>query len=80
MIVGGYDLHLYCDNVPEGPWSPEEIHGFNEFPHTDFGSFETGAQARALARKKGWLLNLAQGTALCPKCNPRSKHYIPDPR
>jgi hypothetical protein len=76
VIVGGYDLHLYCDNDPERPWAPGDLHHYGEFPHQNFGSFEHGWQARAMARRLGWFLDLRRGRALCPKCNPKSKFYV----
>jgi hypothetical protein len=74
MIVGCYSLHLYCDNVPDRPWQPGDLHDWSEFPH-EYDGDETGAQARKRARKKGWALR-RDGTALCPKCNPRSPKFV----
>jgi hypothetical protein len=60
MIVGCYDLHLYCDGIgcENGPFSERaQLEGTHEF----------GASARRAARKRGWRL-LRSGHCLCPKC------------
>ena len=57
--VGGYGLHLYCKYS-------NSAHGFDEFPH-QIGEYETGAQARADAKRKGWILH-RDGYGTCPKC------------
>jgi hypothetical protein len=76
VIVGGYELHLYCDNVPDRPWLPGDRHPHDAFPHTDWGNFEHGYEARAMARRCGWALDLKKGRALCPLCNPRSRQFL----
>lgn len=68
MIVGGYDLQLYCDR--ESP-----AHGYKEFPH-QFSS-EFGHRARRNARRAGWKLNLRDGTAICPKCSGKKTATAP---
>jgi DNA-directed RNA polymerase subunit RPC12/RpoP len=60
MIVGCYSLDLYCDK-------PNDAHEYKEFPH-EFNE-EHGSTCRAEARKKGWVLNVKDGTAICPKCS-----------
>jgi hypothetical protein len=59
MIVGGYVLHLYCEQK-----NPD--HGHQEFPH-EFGG-ETGGEARKEARQRGWKLDLENSIGICPKC------------
>jgi hypothetical protein len=68
MIVGGYSLDLYCDIVEpmNGEVTDALGHRFDEFPHAFFA--ETGATARADARRKGWRLDRGQGLAMCPRC------------
>ncbi len=69
VIVGGYILHLYCDNVgtlQEGKAIDSLGHVFGEFPH-EF-SDEFGSVCRTQARQAGWRLG-RDGKALCPKCS-----------
>ena len=56
--VGGYQLHLYCDNPDCVSWK-ENI-------KMEFGG-PNGRYARREARKSGWSL---RRTTLCPTCNP----------
>jgi hypothetical protein len=67
---GCYSLDCYCDNPGDDP-----RHEWDEFPHqwTD----EFGSRCRAKARKAGWLIDERKHKFLCPKCNPKSKHYQP---
>lgn len=57
---GCYSLHMYCKY--ENP-----AHVWNEFPHEFGEGCETGGEARAIARRCGWILH-RDGTATCPKC------------
>lgn len=59
MIVQGYSLELYCDEVSED-------HEFNEFPHRYTG--EKGSTCRRSAREDGWILHRDRH-ATCPKCS-----------
>lgn len=59
MIVGCYTLHLYCD-------TKLAAHRNVPFPGEYCG--ETASECRQLARKVGWKLDLAKGTATCPNC------------
>ncbi len=63
MIVGSYVLQLYCQED-----NPE--HGRDEFPHEYTAEF--GAACRKAARQEGWILNLKEHTAICPKCKEKS--------
>jgi hypothetical protein len=68
-IVGGYTLALYCENSSFSEFSVYKDlggHKYNEFPH-EFIT-ETGSHARALARKRGWKLDLKTRQAFCPEC------------
>lgn len=72
MIVGGYDLHLYCDSdrtktvadYEKNSWCE---HLWDEFPHKYTGA--TFGQAAKKARRDGWIINRDKGMALCPKCS-----------
>lgn len=72
MIAGCYTLDLYCERR-EGLSYEEDrkLHEHNEFPHQF--SHELGSACRAAARKKGWILNLKEGTAICPRCAKKEK-------
>lgn len=65
MIAGCYDLHLYCDapGCRDGDFERHPKEG-------EFTGDETGgrARARARARDRGWLLNMKDGTCVCPGC------------
>lgn len=73
MIVGGYELHLYCEHnaIQHGDVSDALGHRYDEFPHTFYA--ETGAETRTAARKAGWRLDLNEGHAFCPKCTTKRK-------
>lgn len=60
MIVGGYTLDLYCDRE-------SKAHEYKEFPHEY--TAELGSVTRRNARRDGWVLNMKEGTAICPKCS-----------
>lgn len=76
MIVGCYDMHLYCRNEdaetfeplpgrtePAGPW-----HRYAEFPHQFTGRNER--ECKAAARRRGW--RFSSGDATCPRCAKRA--------
>lgn len=65
---GIYTLDCYCDQK-------SKYHSWNEFPHHFID--ELGSRCRAMARRKGWLLDYRRNRFLCPKCNPNSPKYIP---
>ena len=72
MIVGGYTLDLYCDNVLGKEKNlfgglNGDAHKYHEFPHNYGG--ETRQEAERAARKDGWTINNKAGTCLCPKCS-----------
>lgn len=74
MIAGCYSLDLYCDKAKSGEFgtsSDDAGHAFQEFPHqyTD----ELGSVCRSKARADGWIINLTEGTAICPKCSGKAK-------
>lgn len=56
-IVGGYELHVYCDSE------------LQEYEHEWFASFigKDKATARRSAKNAGWKLR-HDGTATCPDC------------
>lgn len=66
MIIGCYDLHLYCD------FSDEEYkhRGSGAYPGPARGEFtgETASEARQQARRAGWLIDIRNERALCPYC------------
>lgn len=71
MIVGGYDLHLYCEHetLPHyfGQGSvPKGYHAPSEFPHEFQGGSK--AECNAAARKRGWTFR-RDGTVVCPRCS-----------
>lgn len=67
MIVGGYSLELYCDNI----LSKVNKHEYGEFPHQFYGNDR--AEAFKEARRHGWRINAKKGTAYCPKCKGETK-------
>ena len=70
MIVGGYTLELYCDARPDDTLHTRALivagDGFGEFVG------EKASTCRRLARKAGWLLNLKEGTCICPACRKKA--------
>jgi len=69
MIVGGYDLHLYCKNetlplVGSDASCLKGFHRYNEFPHEFYGRNEREVMKQA--RKRGW--KFRDGDAICPRC------------
>lgn len=81
-IVACYSMDLYCDSgrhsnyelnmhcLQEGP-NFEDSHG----AHDEYMG-ETYTQCAKAAKKIGWYLSRDRTKALCPYCNPKSKHYI----
>ena len=69
MIVGGYELHLYCD-------APGHVDTRKD-GKTDMGLFhaDSGEAARKKARKAGWSVNLVMQTALCPVCKKKKTQH-----
>lgn len=63
MIVGGYSLHLYCDNE-------EACARRRKYLKTNHDEFfgETASECRRKARQCGWKVDTMAGTALCPDC------------
>jgi len=69
MILGGYALHLYCDNYEaenSGVGNHDFPHEYDEFPHEYIA--ETGGACRKEARQAGWKFNIKTDRAICPKC------------
>jgi len=63
MIAGCYDLHVYCDGIG----CTHDRNGYGYRADAEFTGDETGARARARARKAKWRL-FPDGRCLCPKC------------
>lgn len=70
MIAGCYDLHLYCDGVEC------ERNRFRERAQGEFTGDDTGAAARARARRAGWKLFRDQ-RCLCPGCRKAGAKLAP---
>ena len=64
-IVGGYTLDLYCDYPDDNMSSTQRYYHRQEWTFTHD---ESGAKARAAARRAGWKLYIDEGRALCPMC------------
>lgn len=71
MIVGCYDLHLYCDGLgcKRGDFGERA-----QLELTD----ELGSRARARARRLRWRLFPKTGHALCPHCVKRGARIDPE--
>ena len=73
MIQGHYTRQLYCDTPGCGQsregWVPrgQLADGRDEPPFVE-DDYQSGAEARQIARVNGWKLNLVDGTCLCPDC------------
>lgn len=67
MIVGGYDLHLYCDTGNVEPDTEKHPpHGYEEGRAQIYGRNER--EAMATARAAGWTFK-AGGFTYCPRCS-----------
>jgi len=65
VIVGGYSLHLYCDDKKHDPLITQiQNHQF---------SGPTKMAATQEARAAGWKLYETQDVAICPHCS--KTHY-----
>jgi hypothetical protein len=64
MIVGGYELHLYCDSC-ERPYH-RDIAGRRVSGHQFSG--DTKQDTYRQARKLGWRINDSKRTAMCIQC------------
>ena len=66
MIVGCYDMNLYCDledeNAIQSPDGYSDGHPYDYFPHRFTG--ETRSECIKEARKSGWLISSSR--QLCP--------------
>lgn len=76
MIVGGYDLHLYCDTGNTTPDAAKgapivEVHGYLD---GGFGAFmdRNESRAKAKARRAGWTFK-SGGFVYCPTCSRKKK-------
>lgn len=78
MIVGGYDLHLYCNAGEEwraahpGEWDARHEGGGKA---AEF-SGSNRAEAIRAARARGWAVNWKKGTAYCPACAAERKWHL----
>ena len=70
MIVGGYSLDLYCENwaVPPDEVTDRCGHKCREDGVDSFVGHNRAECVRA-ARRVGWRINFAKGTAYCPLCS-----------
>ena len=59
MIVGAYNLHLYCDSESH-PYTGGENNPF------EIGDYQTRAESYKAARKYGW--EIGKDKAICPEC------------
>lgn len=68
MIVGGYSLHLYCDNGPKCLLWPL----MGNVSHSEFDG-DTERECRKEARKDGWTFKrdrkTGAETCYCKRCN-----------
>lgn len=76
MIIGGYDLHLYCDTGNETPDTAKsapavEAHGYL---NGGFGEFHASNErmAKADAKAAGWTFKPG-GFVYCPTCSRKKK-------
>lgn len=60
MIVGGYSLHLYCDN--------NKGHRLND--SSSKAEYDDIKESFCFAKAKsdGWKIDRKNGTAICPTC------------
>lgn len=73
MIVGCYVLDLYCDSGRKDKDHAGILgHVTGHLLRPAQITAEHGSQARATARKRGWLLK-RDGTAICPSCRASEK-------
>ena len=72
MIVGAYELTLYCDT--EGCPKASCIPNGDQKPIPPFQTYaETGSECRRKARRRGWVLFMHRGLCLCPDCAQRKR-------
>lgn len=72
MIVGAYELTLYCDTegCPNASCTPNG----SAYPAPPFQTYaETGSECRMVARRLGWTLFLHTGLCLCPGCSEKKR-------
>lgn len=71
MIVGGYSLDLYCENLDgdtcKNPRPKDGLTHPAEYYSQTFG------ECARMAREDGWRLNRKKGTAICPWCTGKRK-------
>ncbi len=63
MIIGCYDMHLYCSNDPIDGGDIEHPYRYLPF----YYSGQTLGQCKRQARKQGWLFK-KDGRTICPLC------------
>jgi hypothetical protein len=70
MMVGGYELHLYCSNT-----TITDIQSragcYHAYHHNECWEYtgETAGETRGKARGYGWKLDLTNDRHYCPNCN-----------
>lgn len=64
MIVGGYTMHLYCDN--DETRHPSKLHG-----KAYYGRTFTGCARQA--RQDGWFIEKRAGRVICPMCRKKGE-------
>lgn len=72
MIVGSYNLHLYCKNQEDEEkhkWGYYNLNPTENFPveYSDEGPRSYYTTRRA-ARRDGWVFK-RNGDCICPRCN-----------
>lgn len=72
MIVGGYDLHLYCDtgnDAPDtvNPATVPHLHGYLGGGQSEYAGHNE-ADCKRQAKKAGWHF-ARDDRVYCPKCN-----------
>lgn len=70
MIVGGYELHLYCDCCKKY----ERLHKHG--PHPDVFAGQTRAGCMRQARQDGWTFR--KGKCRCSECGGEGKSFPKD--
>ena len=70
MIIGGYTLHLYCDDEGHADKYPDEDNAPTEMG--EYSGNNAGA-TRRLARRAGWGVDLKNDKATCPACRRRHR-------
>lgn len=72
MWIGKYIMHLYCDS--DDTRRGVRVHDGVTFPVVYNG--DDRREVRGQARNDGWQLSNDGASALCPRCNELSPHYV----